>query len=123
MARIQRVKSLYLVPTGPSDNSNCPTLEAISKAKQLAQEKPNAATADDDGLLRLDGKFWVPDTDNKLKPKLFTVAHAGLAGHRGFEATEATLREEFFRKGLAKDAQDFVSNCLLCMFSQSGTKA
>lgn len=120
--RVGRIQQSESVPTVPRDNTSWPTLEGIASAQQLVQTKPKNATTDDDGLLRIEGKVWVPDTDDGLKLKLLTVAHAGQAGHRGGEATAATLREEFIWKGLTTDARDFVSNCLLCMLSRSGAK-
>lgn len=70
----------------------------------------------------MDGKVWIPEDSEELKLRLLKIAHGGKAGHRGGEATAASLRVEFVWKGLTTDAKDFVSNCLLCVRSRSGSK-
>lgn len=120
--RIQQQQTTHLVPTVPVEQTNWPTRDILCDAQQTAPTTPASAIADEDGLLRVDNKVWVPDDDDSLKLKLLTIAHAGQAGHRGGEATAASLREESTWKGLTTDAKDFVSNCLLCVLSRSGSK-
>lgn len=82
---------------------------------------PNGLAADDDGLLRMQNKIWIPMEADKHKVELLTVAHPGQAGHHGFNATAAMLRKQFSWKELSTDAKVFIANCFLCVLSCSGT--
>ena len=46
--------------------------------------------------------------------RLCVVAHYGLGGHRGVQATLASLKRFFEWKGMQADVDKFVSNCLHC---------
>lgn len=56
-----------------------------------------------------------------MKVKLLTVENPGVAGHRGYKATAATLREDVWWPDFVKDAQDFVHSCVLCVFARKGS--
>jgi transposase InsO family protein len=57
-------------------------------------------------------KVWIPDDAVELQQRLCVVAHAGLSGHRGIEATTAVLAEQFSWSTLRGDMQKFVKECL-----------
>lgn len=49
------------------------------------------------------------------------IAHAGAAGHRGRSATERALSEKFFLNTLPDDVGLFVTSCIHCLSTTSGT--
>jgi hypothetical protein len=70
---------------------------------------------DAEGILRLpSGTIWIPSQASPLKMRLCVVAHYGLGGHRGVQATLASLKRFFEWKGMQADVDKFVSNCLHC---------
>lgn len=70
----------------------------------------------------MEGKVWVPEKADELNLKFFTVTDAGKSGHRGGQATTASIPEKLNWRGKTTDAKDFVANCLLCVLSRSGSK-
>lgn len=120
VARLECTNGACMVPTAPTKPSEWPSRTTL-KAAQNGHEPPRGSTTDEDGLLRVDGKVWVPKGNDEMKIKLLTIAHAGQAGHRGADATVAAIREEFVWNGVTTDAREFVSNCLLCVLSRSGS--
>lgn len=80
------------------------------------------ATADDSKLLSIKVAKWIPDECIDLKLRLLTIAHAGNAGHRGFDPTWNFLREPVTWNSQRDDVRSFVSSCLLCVLSKSGKK-
>lgn len=122
VARLQLGTGPDMVPTAPQRSADWPSRETILAVHSNTDAKPAGAALDEDGLVRVNNKIWVPDEADHLKLKLLTVAHAGQAGHRGVDATAASLREEFTWRKIQIDAKDFVSNCLLCILSRTGSK-
>ena len=57
----------------------------------------------------------IPDQALEIKKRLCIVSHAGAAGHRGMNATLKTLQEVFTWRGMQKDVQAFIRDCLHCM--------
>ncbi|EGZ27480.1 hypothetical protein PHYSODRAFT_293359 [Phytophthora sojae] len=60
-------------------------------------------------------KAWTPDDAVELQQRLCGVAHAGLSGHPGIEATTTALSESFNWSSLRRDAQHFVRDRLHCL--------
>lgn len=119
VARLEGSTGARMVPTVPFASSNWPSRQTLLQAQE-GQDPPLGSVADDDGLIRVDERIWVPTSNDELKIKLLTIAHAGQAGHRGADATLSALREVFVWKGITTDVREFVSNCLLCVLSRSG---
>ena len=107
-----------LVPA--ADEIVWPTREMLRTAQSRAKNTPTRAEADSDGLLRLDGRIWVPSTDADTKLRILVASHCGSMGHRGATATSSVIAEEFVWDGMAKDCRDFVSRCLHCVVSRAG---
>lgn len=122
VSRIKIATGESLVPTVPDNQAEWPSRDEILEAQRIGSKRNSDFTSDDDGLLRINDKVWIPDEADELKMKLLIVAHAGQAGHRGGEATCASLREVFTWTGIVTDVKDFVANCLLCVLSRSGSK-
>lgn len=68
----------------------------------------------------LNGKIWIPEDAVDLQLALLTIAHCGAMGHRGVIATRTGLMEIFTWRGIAKDVETFVGNCLQCMCLGAG---
>jgi hypothetical protein len=79
-----------------------------------AQQLGSALVAGKDGVLRRDGRVWVPVGALELQLSLLVIAHAGAMGPRGMKATEQALKETFCWVGLQEDAAAFVGECLQC---------
>lgn len=56
----------------------------------------------------------------KLKLKLLLISRCGVMGHRGTDATESVLREEFVSQGITDDVAAFAGACLHCIVTRTG---
>ena len=66
------------------------------------------------GLLRQDGKIYVPD-DAAMRQELLRIHHDDpLAGHFGTRRTMELVRRKFYWKGLGENVRDYVSSCTTC---------
>lgn len=80
------------VPTAPPDLADWASCDNLRTTQTSALQMPSDLTDDDDGLLRTQSKIWIPEDADVLKLKLLTFAHARQAGHRGSDATFASLQ-------------------------------
>ncbi|KAH9110516.1 hypothetical protein AeMF1_014698, partial [Aphanomyces euteiches] len=60
-------------------------------------------------------RIWIPPAALSLKNRLCIVAHAGLSGHCGVQATLVSLRELYDWDGMEIEITDFVRRCLQCL--------
>ena len=63
------------------------------QAKLAARRTPRQGTKEEDGLIRIAGKIWVPGDDAELKLRVLVASHCGSMGHRGADATASVIRE------------------------------
>ncbi|KAF0726127.1 hypothetical protein Ae201684P_020445 [Aphanomyces euteiches] len=61
------------------------------------------------------GRIWIPPNATDLKTRLCVVAHAGLSGHRGTQATFQPLKELYVWQGMESDVIAFCRRCLQCL--------
>jgi hypothetical protein len=61
------------------------------------------------------GRIVIPDEALDIKCRLCVIAHAGIAGHRGMNATVAALKDMFWWTGMHKEVAAFIKTCLHCM--------
>jgi hypothetical protein len=73
-----------------------------------------ATTKDNNGLIRVDGRVWVPARRLDLHAKLCVAAHAGAACHRGRDATYADLKSWFYWRRQRDWVAGFVARCVHC---------
>lgn len=64
---------------------------------------------------RLDRPLWIPDEAVDLQQRLCVVAHAGIAGHRGVEATTTSIKRTAWWSTIKADVERFLESCLHCM--------
>ena len=72
--------------------------------------------------LTKNGKIWIPQRAQHLQICISVLAHAGLSGHLGHEATVANVKSRFEWRTIAEDIKRFVSNCLHCLGARLGKK-
>lgn len=96
--------------------------EIAAVQKRFDHKAPKGAKKDETNLLLINGAVWIPSDAVDLKLRLLTIAHAGGAGHRGADPTWHALRNEFYWIDQREDVRSFVSSCLLCVLSKSGSK-
>ena len=91
----------------------------------LAQEHLTAESMDprwstgDDGLLRQDGKIYVPSTGD-LRTRVLQFKHDHiLSGHFGQNKTLELVRREYSWPNLRTFVKDFCKSCTTCMRSKS----
>ena len=95
-----------------------PDIAEVRETQQRASGKPS--TTDSDGLVRLEGRIWIPDNERELQLKLLVAAHCGAKGHRGKDATRSELCAQFTWRGISKAVDALVDGCLHCIVSRTG---
>ncbi len=73
-----------------------PSWDSIRRAKQEHEREASqlgpVLIAGQDGVLRLEGRVWVPLGALELQLSLLGIAHAGAMGHRGMKASRRSKR-------------------------------
>ena len=96
-----------------------PAMSEIKAEQKKARDRGEGADAvwdDEQECWRdLQSKIWVPKAAIELQERLCVVAHAGLSGHRGVDATVKALGDMFALPTLKADVREFVGECLHCM--------
>ena len=109
-----RIQAPQQITTLPLDE--WPSIEELRAAQTtLSEEDGEGAAMDSEGLLRKEGAVIVPRDHAALLMRLLVIAHAGLAGHRGEQATLSRLNGNFIWQGMQGDVKDFVKACTLCI--------
>ena len=76
-------------------------------------------TKDDTGLIRCDGRIYVPDTGD-LRLRVLRMKHDHpTAGHFGQNKTLALIRREFTWPNLRSMVNDYVRSCTSCAWSKA----
>lgn len=66
------------------------------------------------GLIKHHGKVWIAN-NSALHTKLIAAMHSSaVGGHSGSKATYHRLKQLFSWKGLKKDVEEYVKQCLIC---------
>ena len=61
------------------------------------------------------GQIWVPKPDLAMQRALYALAHQGISGHRGRDATMTRLEAEVKWDGMRKDVEAWRKLCLQCL--------
>lgn len=98
-----------------------PDIETFLDAQAAASEHPKGLAKDqDDGLWKRGNRIWVPAHDAELQLKVLVISHAGVAGHRGQDATLSILRESFWWPKMESSVNELVQGCLHCIATRTG---
>ena len=73
-----------------------------------------------DSLFKKSGCIWILEDSLELQLKVLVASHCGSLRHRGRDATESTVREDFFWKSLKKDVAQFVNSCIHFLANRAG---
>ena len=83
-------------------------------------EKDSTLTLNDGLYLTELGQIFVPPTASQLKLRILIIAHCGLSGHCGIQATLTNIRSRFYWQGMSEDAATFGRQCLHCSVNRGG---
>lgn len=108
-----------IIPSSASATFKWPSWEMIQDSQSNASSKPKHAV-EEDGVIKVDGRIWIPPEDIELQLKVMVVSHCGGQGHRGQAATESTIREAFVWDNIKADVQEFVRGCIHCIVTRTG---
>jgi transposase InsO family protein len=83
-------------------------------------EQVDTSVEDTDGVVGINStRMWALEKEPGLRLRLLTIAHMGLAGHHGFDATHTALASRFYWPAMRTDVQAFLRDCLQC--TKTGT--
>lgn len=99
-----------------------PDMQAFLEAQRASDSAPRMSGLDEDGLVRVDGRIWIPTDSTELIFKILVISHCGAMGHCGRDATESIVRENFDWGSITKDVHEFVQGCIHCIASRAGEK-
>lgn len=93
-AQSKMIAALYedIIPS--STNLNVVSMEDI-KQEQTKHQPPTVAHKDEDGIVRIEGKIWIPNESADLKLKIAVHAHCGEKGHRAKAASLENVSREY----------------------------
>ncbi|POM62866.1 LOW QUALITY PROTEIN: hypothetical protein PHPALM_27929 [Phytophthora palmivora] len=98
-----------------------PSLSEIQTAQQQhARPAPPTARRDDNGVLVVGDRLWVPEMEVALLQRILIVAHCETQGHRGIEPMMTTMTAIFEIANLTQVCRRFLSKCLLCKHVKGG---
>ena len=103
-----------------SDGFTWPTLEELSTIQSSTPGPANGVRSQEDDLLRVEGRLWVPATATQFIQRLCVIAHCGSQGHRGYHVMLNHLGRLFYVHDLATVVRRFLSTCLLCKHVKGG---
>ena len=120
-SRIQ-LEDYDIVPSSADPEFVWPSLEDVAQSQEnYRSDAPKNSTVSN-GILYANGKLWIPKQANELQLRIIVVAHTGLAGHRGYDATLSIIKEKFTWGSLSHDSKVFVRACIHCIGSRSGDR-
>lgn len=70
--------------------------------------------------MEIGNSTWIPEEAEELQLRLLIVAYCVIGGHRGAEATENVIRQQFTWKTLKEDAHEFADDYIHCMMAKTG---
>jgi hypothetical protein len=119
-ARCLRTLKLKVV-SPPNQEFEWPTYEEILQAQQDNLNVPEKLRKDQEsGLLKTDkAQVWI--ANDSLVERILIIAHSSSSGHRGYDSTKKIVTDRFWWKDLNSDLKFFVSKCLHCLRTYSGT--
>ncbi|KAG4043948.1 hypothetical protein PC123_g20595 [Phytophthora cactorum] len=95
-----------------------PTLDDVRDAQELAgrqaREHMREPSFEEEGVMMVNGKPWIPTAAKDLLARVFVVAHCGSHGHRGQGVMCTVLEDRFYISLLTKKVATFIGNCLVC---------
>ena len=98
--------------------------EPVVKAQRTYRKtRPSGLTRQQDGAklwVNKEGQIWIPKRATRLQKQLYALAHQGLAGHRGKDATMAILSRHVFWATMEQDVEIWRSQCLGCLKLATG---
>lgn len=112
-----RLKKLVQAPIQePTDDGvpDWPSLRRISEAQiKHSSSRPSEGYIDSEGVVRLrpDDAVWVPEHE-ELQLSILIAAHAAAGGHRGVDATYASMQPYCRWPNMRQDAKEFVNSCV-----------
>ncbi|KAH9181368.1 hypothetical protein AeNC1_016656, partial [Aphanomyces euteiches] len=65
-------------------------------------------------LMTASDAVWIPLSEGELQMRLCVVAHFGMGGHLGVNATRQVLSDRFWWPHMGEDVAFFVGRCLHC---------
>jgi RNase H-like domain found in reverse transcriptase/Reverse transcriptase (RNA-dependent DNA polymerase)/Integrase core domain/Integrase zinc binding domain/gag-polyprotein putative aspartyl protease len=114
--RLTRPKRYVAQPiVEPLQNMAFPSLRELQKLQRDANDKIPSNAVLDNGLYRYKGKIWIPET---AKTNIMVVAHYGISGHNGAQATLQRIQECMYWLHMEEEVKAFVQDCILCRCSK-----
>lgn len=104
----------YMEVVTSADEIEWPKLELSMEEQSYIRNIPSDASLDLDGLIRMNGKFWIPREISELNLKILVSSHCRIFGHRGPFATLRIFRESFYWQGMEKTVSQFFNGWLHC---------
>jgi hypothetical protein len=111
-------KAVPLIPPQPDvvEIDSADNVLARPRRESLCQTEQERGgwREDSTGLLRFDGRVYVPD-DAAVRAEILTINHDDpIAGHFGVAKTLELVRRKYFWPGLKRDIQKWVKTCKVC---------
>ena len=98
--------------------------DPVAKAQRRHSKRRPKGMQRDNGNPKLwidkEGRIWIPKAEEQLRKQCYALAHQGISGHRGKEATLKILRTYVFWEGMETDVANWRATCLHCLKLATG---
>lgn len=122
---VKRVSTRTTVPPSmirplQDEHFDWPSRDDVCRAQQTHRDARPADSMENEGLVCVDGKLWLPPQARDLIQRVFLIAHCGTAGHRGVHVMVELIERHFCLDSARARVTRFVSACLLCKHVKGG---
>ena len=91
----------------------------VAQAQRKHAKKRPRGLHRDNGQVKLwvdkQGRVWIPEPARQLQQQMYALAHQGMSGHRGKDATVEILSQNVFWENMERDVATWRAQCLQCL--------
>ena len=86
----------------------------LEKWRTLAQDEKSGLEVDEDGILRCQGRLWVPMVDGLREELMHLIHSSSYSMHPGITKMYHDLKDHYWWDGMKRDVTEFVTKCMTC---------
>nr|XP_031857102.1 uncharacterized protein CI109_007532 [Kwoniella shandongensis]KAA5524173.1 hypothetical protein CI109_007532 [Kwoniella shandongensis] len=109
---VTQLEHPVVMESGTSDSNDPSKLRGF--VRRMGFNSATTLAFDSQGLLRINGRIYIPDNGN-CRAKVINAHHDSiLAGHPGVSKTHDLIQREYCWLGLRRDVELYIKGCAIC---------
>ena len=129
---VVRIMAMHESAYGPESKSMIELIKALQEKDAFVRlrraggpmdsrtAKAGEWSFDTQGLLRCDGKLYVPKEGSAREELLMRNHDDPLAGHFGIDRTQDLISRKYFWRSMPKDIKEYIDSCDICQRTKAG---